>query len=220
LRQAGFTNINLDFIFGVPGQSPESWRATLAETIHLGPEHIATYCLTYEEDTEFLRRLQSKEWSVDLNQDAEFYEISMVTLGDAGYEQYEISNFSKSGRECSHNLAYWEGADYLGLGPSAFSTLGEQRHQNVPDTASYITAINQGTQAANFTETVSPKTRRAERLAFGLRTNRGISIDDLDPWQEQIDDLHGEQYFERIGDRLRLTQKGKMVADSIAEFFL
>jgi oxygen-independent coproporphyrinogen-3 oxidase len=126
LRKAGFTNLNLDFIFGVPGQSADIWEQTLEKTIQLNPEHISAYCLTYEEDTEYFRKFQRGEFSQNVQQDAAFYETTMSMLEAAGYRQYEISNYAKPGHECLHNLAYWHGNDYLGLGPSAFSTIGQR----------------------------------------------------------------------------------------------
>ena len=124
LREAGFENVNLDLIFGIPTQTPEMWQRSLAATMALGPEHISAYNLTYEEDTEFFRRFVSGELRQDNEADAALFETTADTLTAGGYEPYEISNFSRPGRECAHNLAYWDASDYLGLGPSAFSTVG------------------------------------------------------------------------------------------------
>ena len=135
LREAGFANVNLDLIFGIPTQTPAMWTRSLAATIALGPEHVSAYNLTYEEDTEFFRRFVAGELRQDDDADAALFEHTADTLAAAGYEPYEISNFARPGRECAHNLAYWQGADYLGLGPSAFSTVGERRWANVRDTA-------------------------------------------------------------------------------------
>jgi oxygen-independent coproporphyrinogen-3 oxidase len=111
LREAGFTNLNLDLIFGIPGQSVEMWERTLRKTIALAPEHISAYCLTFEEDTDFFRRHQRGELPQDTEQDADFYELTMTLLESAGYRQYEISNYANPGAECLHNLAYWLGQD-------------------------------------------------------------------------------------------------------------
>jgi oxygen-independent coproporphyrinogen-3 oxidase len=132
LREAGFANVNLDLIFGVPTQTRAHWEDSLAATIALAPEHISAYNLTYEEDTEYFRRFTLGELSQDNDADAALFELTAETLENAGYEPYEISNFARPGRECAHNLAYWSGADYLGLGPSAFSTVGERaRHGRI-----------------------------------------------------------------------------------------
>src|SRR5712691_3048836 len=133
LRAAGFANINVDLMFGLPGQSAQQWHSTLEKTIALGPEHISTYCLTYEEDTEFFLRHASGEFRQDCDADAERFEMTMSILQAASYVHYEISNYARPGFESVHNRAYWSGEDYLGIGPSAFSTIGMQRWQNVSD---------------------------------------------------------------------------------------
>ncbi len=216
LREAGFANLNLDLMFGVPGQTAELWSSSLRRTVNLGPEHISTYCLTYEEDTEYFRRLQRGEFRPDEDVDAAFHEEADRVLGEAGYEAYEISNHAKPGFACRHNLAYWRGADYVGLGPSAFSTAGGQRWQNVADTAAYIAAIERGDPARSFVEPLPPATRHAERLAFGLRTAEGVERELLDPGQLTVQRLLEEGLLEAAGARLRLSPRGRLLADEIA----
>ena len=127
LREAVFDNVNLDLMFAIPTQTLAQWEATLEKTLALQPEHLSAYCLTYEEDTSFFRRFQAGEYAQDKEWDADLFEMTLDRLAAAGYEPYEISNHARPGRECLHNLAYWQGADYLGLGPSAFSTCGANR---------------------------------------------------------------------------------------------
>lgn len=218
LREAGFTNVNLDLIFGVPGQTREQWRDSLAKTIALGPEHISAYCLTYEEDTEYFLRLNRGEYQPDADLDADLFETTFETLETAGYEQYEISNYAQPGRDCRHNLAYWLGADYIGLGPSAFSTRGDKRWKNVSETSAYIAAIQLGGSAADFEETLDAPTREAEQIAFSLRTNRGVAKGQLPP--EKISNLVANGLMAEHEGRLRLTRRGKMVADEIAGAFV
>ncbi|MEI6350535.1 MAG: radical SAM family heme chaperone HemW [Verrucomicrobiota bacterium] len=220
LREAGFQNVNLDLMFAVPTQTREQWRASLVKTITLAPEHISSYCLSYEEDTAFYQRFQSGQYVQDKNWDADLFEMTMDTLGEGGYAQYEISNYARPGRDCLHNLAYWAGADYLGLGPSAFSTRGSHRWENVPNTEDYCSRILNGESAASFREEVDPLTRRAEAIAFGLRTNRGISLELLRPWPAEVREFLEEGFFTKDGNRVRLTRKGKMVADTLAEAFV
>ncbi len=221
LREAGFDNVNLDLIFGVPTQTPEMWRRSLAETVALGPEHISAYNLTYEEDTEFFRRFVKGEYTQDDEADAALFETTADTLSAAGYEPYEISNFSRPGRECRHNLAYWQAADYLGLGPSAFSTVGERRWSNVRDTAAYNDRAHAGVTAADFEEAIPPETRRAEAIAFGLRTNRGVAAETLRPWDEQVAEFASLGLLRTDdGDRVLLTRKGRLLADTVAEAFI
>ena len=221
LRAAGFENVNLDLIFGVPTQTVEQWQRSLAETISLGPEHISAYNLTYEEDTEFFRRFVTGEFVQDEEADVALFELTADTLADAGFEPYEISNFARPGRECAHNLAYWQAADYLGLGPSAFSTVGERRWSNVRDTAQYNDRVHAGVVATDFEEVVPPDVRRAEAIAFGLRTNRGVAAETLRPWGEQVAE------FAELGllrtdaaDRVLLTRKGRLLADTVAGAFV
>jgi oxygen-independent coproporphyrinogen III oxidase len=220
LREAGFTNLNLDLIFGIPGQSTETWEQTVEKTVSLAPEHISAYCLTLEEDTEFFKRFQRGELTQDAEQDARFYELTMVKLETAGYRQYEISNYAKPGYECLHNLAYWLGRNYLGLGPSAFSTIGERRWQNTPDTSRYIEQIRSSIEPINFREHVTDRMRKAEAIAFGLRTAIGVSASEMTSWTSELDALRYEGYVKEENARIRLTAKGRMVADSIAELFV
>ena len=220
LREAGFENVNLDLIFGIPTQTPAQWEHSLRETIALQPDHISAYNLTYEEDTEFFRRFSSGELSQDIDADASLFEMTADTLANAGYEPYEISNFARPGRECLHNLAYWEGADYIGLGPSAFSTVGTDRWANVRDTARYNDLIHAGKPAADFYEEVPAAMRGAESIAFGLRTNRGVAAKALLPWREQVAEFETLGLLQTAGSRVLLTRKGRLLADTVAEAFV
>ena len=214
LREAGVGNVNLDLIFGIPGQSEAQWRETLRRTIDLGPDHISAYCLTYEEDTEFFRRFERGELTPEEGRDAVFFEIAMDELEAAGFAQYEISNYARPGRECLHNLAYWRGADYAGLGPSAFSTRGDTRRQNVADTSEYIRRIEGGLDPCDFSELIDAATRRAERVAFLLRTSDGIP--ERDVLRVRADAMESAGLLVRRGETLRLTRKGKLLADEAA----
>lgn len=220
LRAAGFDNVGIDLMFAVPGQTVGQWRATLDKTIALQPEHISAYCLTYEEETEFFRKLKAREFSQDENWDADLFELTMDTLGAAGYAQYEISNYALPDRESRHNFAYWNGADYLGFGPGAFSTVGEHRWQNIPDSAAYTGRTLADTSAISFEETVTPSTRAGETIAFSLRTNRGVPSDLLSPWQREVDEFRALGFLQNAGDRVALTRRGKLMADSVAEIFV
>src|SRR5213076_2744935 len=175
LRDAGFRNINIDLMFGLPGQSTEQWKATLEKTIALQPDHISAYCLTYEEDTEFFLRQSRGELKANPDADADFFEMTMSILEDAGYEQYEISNYSRPGFSSVHNRAYWFGKDYLGLGPSAFSTIGLRRWQNVADYRLYADRILLGQSPIGSTENLTNEMKRTERIALSLRTREGFS---------------------------------------------
>jgi putative oxygen-independent coproporphyrinogen III oxidase len=220
LREAGFENVNLDLMFAVPTQTLAQWQSSLEKTVALAPEHISAYCLTYEEDTEFFAKFQSGEFAQDENWDADLFETTMDVLGATGYEQYEISNHARPGRECLHNLAYWTGADYLGVGPSAFSTVGARRWQNVPNADEYSNRIFAGEPPISFEEKLTPATRLAEAIAFSLRTNRGVERSVVEPWREQVEEFLSLGFLQPRGDRFVLTRKGRLLADSVAEAFV
>jgi oxygen-independent coproporphyrinogen-3 oxidase len=220
LRDAGFDNINLDLMFAIPGQSRGQWRESLLRTIDFVPEHISAYCLTYEEDTRYFEQLQAGEFQRDDGCDAAMFEEAMDTLTAAGYRQYEISNYALPGRESLHNAACWDGRDYLGFGPSAFSTHGLRRWQNVPDSAAYTARIAAGASAVSFEETLPEKTRTGETLAFGLRTEPGIPLAAAAPWEADLAEMRALGLVEVRDGRLRLTRRGKLMADSVAEAFV
>lgn len=220
LRAAGFDNINLDLMFAIPGQSLAQWKATLACTIALGPEHISSYCLTYEEDTAYFRQLQLGTFRQDEERDAELFELTMDTLAAAGYVQYEISNYARLGRESAHNQAYWRGADYLGFGPSAFSTTGLKRWQNIADTTEYLRRVKAGEVLASFREELSPATRRGEMLAFAMRTTQGVERTALAGYDAEIREFHELGFLAEHADRLVLTRRGKLMADAVGRAFV
>lgn len=220
LRAAGFDNINIDLMFAVPGQTVAQWDATLARTIALQPEHISSYCLTYEEDTAYFRQLQLGTFRQDDDRDADLFETTMDTLAAAGFAQYEISNYARPGRESVHNFAYWRGADYLGFGPSAFSTVGLRRWQALPDTAEYTRRILAGESIVHFTEELSPATRAGEIAAFAIRTRDGLPTADLTRWSAALQEFRDLGFVEDRADRVLLTRRGKLMADTVAEAFV
>jgi oxygen-independent coproporphyrinogen-3 oxidase len=227
LRDAGIPQVNLDFIFAVPGQTLQQWEQTLRKTVTMLPDHVSAYNLTYEEDTEFFRRFQRGEFRQEPDDDAEFFELTRTLLGEAGFDAYEISNFAPTGQECRHNLAYWFGHDYLGLGPSAFSTLGTARRRNIANTTEYTRRLRENADGLetviDFREDVDEPTRRFEKIAFGLRTKYGI-----DPaWVEDRPEIVAELRETTLlmpqsgqNSNLILTPKGRLLADSVAEMFL
>lgn len=220
LRNAGFVNINIDLMFGLPGQTIDQWRATLEKTIALQPEHVSTYCLTYEEDTEFFLRHARGEFRQDPDADAEFFEMTMASLESAGYQHYEISNYARTGLESVHNRAYWLGEDYLGIGPSAVSTIRMQRCQNVCDYRVYIDRVLSGESAQGSSENLTDEMKRTERIALGLRTREGISASELRHAGQNIDQLIALKLIRKLNDNFLLTRKGKALADSVTEAFL
>src|SRR5215211_4423431 len=189
LRQAGHTNVSIDLMFGLPGQTLAQWEATLARTVALAPDHISAYCLTYEEDTEFFLRHARGEYRSDVENDTRFFETTMHVLEAAGYQQYEISNYARPGFESAHNRSYWEGADYLGLGPSAFSTVGLRRWQNVCDYRAYSDRVLSGTTPIISVEPLTPANKKTEQIALMLRTRWGIPREWLVDWPNECEEF-------------------------------
>ena len=220
LREAGFQNLNLDLIFSVPGQTRVQWEQSIATTLELGPEHISAYCLTYEEDTAFFDRFRSGEFRQEEERDAAMFEVTMDRLGAGGYAQYEISNYARPGYESLHNWGYWQGAEYLGLGPSAFSRVGGRRWENVPDTVGYCDRVESGGFGEGTVEELSGETLHRERVMFGLRTRRGVVRGDLEPWRDLADRFEADGFFEGDPERIWLTRRGRMVADALAAEFV
>lgn len=217
LREAGIPVINVDLMFAIPGQTPEVWEAGLDRVVRLKTDHVSAYNLTYEEDTEFLARFEGGKdgWSVDSDRDAGFFTAADQRLGAAGFEHYEVSNFAKPDARSIHNQAYWSGQDYLGLGPSAVSTVGGVRWKNVCDTAAYIDQVNRFGHAKGEIESLTDEQLGLERLALGLRTAAGI---DLGDFAEKSQQLLSEGLAVIENRRLRLTLEGMMVADEISGF--
>ena len=218
LRGAGFVDVGIDLMFSVPGQTTDDWRADLEKVVSLRPEHISAYNLTYEEDTEFLSRHQTGELDSDEDRDSEMFELAIDTLEAAGYRHYEISNYARPGHESLHNQAYWAGADYLGIGPGAVSTIAGQRWKTLPDTAAWIRKIQAGEPARVEPESLTVADLRIERIALQLRTAEGIPAALVggirsDPVASLI-----EQGLIETGpsDHLHLTRRGKALADLVA----
>ena len=215
-RKAGFENINVDLMFGLPGQTIDQWRHTLKRTIALRPEHVSSYCLTYEEDTEFFLRHARGEFRQDADADAEFFDLAMSMLEAAGYEHYEISNYARAGFRSAHNRGYWSGADYLGIGPSAFSTVEMTRWQNVSDFRRYSDAVLSGQNPVGSVEQLTEEMKRAERVALLLRTDGGVPAQLLDSFETETREFIKLGLLEKANDRFVLTRAGKALADSVA----
>ena len=220
LRKAGFGNLSIDLIFGVPGQSLGSWRESLEHSLRLAPEHLSAYGLTYEEDTEFFRKLGRGEMAPDEGLEADQFELTAELLGNAGYLQYEISNYSLPGRQSLHNSAYWSGNDYLGLGPSAFSTVGPRRWRNVRETGIYSETTLRGKTAVDFEETVDAMLKARERAAFGMRTLRGLPLSESALWDSALRDLGDKGLVTLTEEKWLLTPRGRLLADTVAEIFV
>ena len=224
LRRAGFRNISIDLIYGLPGETEERWTADLRRAIELNVEHISAYHLTYEEGTRLHQLLQQRQVA-EVSEDASlrFFSLLMDTLQAAGYEHYEISNFARPGCHSHHNSSYWEGIPYLGCGPSAHSYNRTARAWNEPSLLRYIEGVEKGCRPFE-TETLDLATRYNEYVMTSLRTRRGMSPDEI----ADRFDADYRRYCERLlrpfltdgkiekrDDRYCLTRRGIFVSDSI-----
>jgi oxygen-independent coproporphyrinogen-3 oxidase len=220
LREHGFDNINIDLMFALPGQSESKWDETLQAALACAPQHISAYALTYEEDTPFFEKLRLGEYRQDEAREIAMFERTRDILGAAGLFDYEISNFARPGFESRHNLGYWRGADYLGLGPSACSTIGDLRWRNVPDTKAYAERLSLGQSVREELETLDPATRAKERIMFGLRMREGVARAEFGNDTKQLAVLAEQDLAYESEGRVRLTPRGKLVADSVAAMFV
>ncbi|MGB6219743.1 radical SAM family heme chaperone HemW [Haloferula sp.] len=226
LRAADMPSVNIDLMFSIPGLSLDDWRHTLETAIALEPDHISAYNLTYEEDTAFFDSLKRGDLDADEDRDAEQFLLADELLTAAGYEHYETSNYARPGHRSTHNRGYWKGEDYLGLGPSAVSTLGNEglqpassphsvvRTTNVADTDRYIRMIDQVGHAIVETEELTPEQLRLERIALLLRTEEGVPLDLLN--KADLPRLIDSGLAEIRQDRFALTRQGAPLVDPIA----
>lgn len=217
LRDAQFPSLNLDLMFSIPGQSIGTWRSTLEHSLSLKPDHISAYNLNYEEDTDFFRRLKTGEFREDEGRDAEFFNLGIDLLEGGGFEHYEISNYARPGHRSIHNEAYWMGADYIGVGPGAFSTSGGRRWKNVADTDRYIAMTLAGESTETDVEMLTEEERRTERFGLELRTARGLPLELVSTESRRMLETLREQGLLTLEDHfIRLTRSGKPLVDPIA----
>ncbi|UHG92324.1 radical SAM family heme chaperone HemW [Spirosoma oryzicola] len=229
-REAGFENMSVDLIYGIPDptttdQPATLWQTDLQKMLALDVPHLSAYALTIEPDTAFGRwKQKGKLPAVDENLAAEQFEELTKVLTTAGYEHYEISNFAKPGQYARHNTAYWQRKPYLGVGPSAHSYTGFSRQYNIANNARYVTALQNGEVPATV-ETLTIADQVNEYLLTGLRTKWGCSLTELDTLlggdfsQTQSSDLaamYASGWLVRDNDQLRLTEAGKLFADRVA----
>ncbi len=224
-RAAGFSNINIDLIYATPTLNDRQWADSLARVVALEIPHISSYALTVEKQTalEVMIR-KGKVMPVDEEQAARQFEMMAGILERAGYHHYEISNFALPGYFSKHNLAYWQGVPYIGLGPSAHSFINDQRSWNVANTSSYISLINSNTLPQSI-ETISPIQKLNEYLMISLRTMWGCDLEYVSSlWGgqsagkilEQAGKYLSMDLLEKHDQMLLLTDKGKLFADGIA----
>ncbi len=227
--QAAGLKTNLDLIFGLPNQSLASWESSLEQMTELNPTSISCYHLTYEQNTPFYEPRQKGLLRSNEILDEGFFSMADSYLTSLGYDHYETSNYAKPGCESIHNKGYWEGKDYLGLGPSAVSTINEGdgfvRYENVSSTDAYIAQA----ESRDFTptkEVLGRKDWEIERIALMLRTNTGIAKQHLGQVNRQaIQDIIDQGYAywrsdEQGSENLSLKGQGKLLVDGIVEHLM
>lgn len=229
-RAGGIEQINLDLIFGIPGQTLDSWRESLRRAVDLGIDHVACYGLTYEPGTPLTAQMQKGTTiRCDNDLEAEMYLLAIEFLQSCGFGQYEISNFAKPGCQCRHNMIYWSNQPYLGIGPSAASYIDGGRCKNVPHIETYIGDIENGRNAWREIEKLTQHQLAGETAMLQLRLNRGIDIvefsqqvglNPLEFYADQISRYTAEGLMKCTSEHIQLTRDGRLVADRIISDFL
>ena len=225
-REAGFSNINIDLMFAIPGQTGEAWRQHLYQVAELNPEHISAYSLIIEEGTPFA------EQNLDLpDEDTEYqmYEDTAEILERYGYRQYEISNYAKQGYMCRHNAGYWQRLEYLGFGLGASSLYGGMRFSNTHQMQEYLTDSRKPEQIRKDVTVLSRNEQIEEFMFLGLRMTEGISEKNFEEnFNVRLMDIYGDilqkyeetGFMEHIETKWRLTRKGIHVSNHILADFL
>ncbi len=226
VADAGFTNFSLDLIYAIPGMTQELWKKTLAQAIRFQPTHLSAYSLTIEEKTVFGNWMKKGRLSVvDEEKAAEQFELLQSAMDAAGFEHYEISNFCRTGYHSRHNTSYWKQEPYLGIGPSAHSYDGTHRYSNIRNNGLYVKALGAGRLPAE-SERLTPENKINEYILTRLRTHWGCDLhflrsslhDDLLSRRGPYIDIHLENgLLTMTNGVLRLTRKGKLLADKITE---
>ena len=225
VQAAGFKNITIDLIYGTPGLTDEQWKENINRALAFGVPHLSCYALTVEPKTALAKMIADKTVAnVDADQQARHFVLLLELLGQAGFEQYEISNFAKPGFRSRHNSAYWQGSHYLGLGPSAHSFNGTSRQWNIRNNALYINSISRGFIPYE-SETLTDTQQLNEYIMTSLRTIEGISMEHIKlGWGEALSEellLAAKKHLDKghiilNGSRIQLSNSGRFLADGIA----
>lgn len=227
-KEAGFTNISVDLMSAIPGQTLESYEFSLHQILNLEPQHISSYSLIIEEGTPFYEKYWQKP-PVDEETDRRMYEMTGEILEANGYRRYEISNYAKTGYESRHNTKYWTGKDYLGIGLGASSKIGRFRIQNERELSRYLQNIQEHKRVSYIEETLTKEEEEKEYFILGLRCTRGVSLkqfvqcfgrEALAGYEETIGRICELGLAKRQGEMLALTKKGIDVSNLIFEMFL
>lgn len=222
-RKAKLKNVSIDLIFGLPGQNKEGWTHNLEEALALEPEHLSCYGLTLEEGTPLACRVEQGLEVPDGDEQADLYLWTVERLEQAGYHQYEISNFAKDGHESRHNVRYWMGWEYMGFGPAAHSDFGGCRYALVRDLDSYIEGVTKGGKLLAESENIPQRERSGEYIMLRLRTTSGIEeweyrrtyYMNFDPLEAKLREYEQRGWAERIENRWRLTPEGFLLSNRL-----
>jgi oxygen-independent coproporphyrinogen III oxidase len=229
-RAAGIPSISLDLMFAVPGQTAASWRRSLDAAIALGVDHISAYGLTVEEGTPYAAwRAREPKAFFDDAREAELYAMAMRALESAGYEQYEISNFARPGHRCAHNCNYWANGEYVGLGVGAASYRDGVRSVHTRSLDAYVDAAFENRAIPSEGERLEGRKRAGEAMMLALRTSQGVAlsefkerygIDVLTDYAPVVTRFARTGLLERVGDNVRLTQRGRFLANDVCAAFI
>lgn len=224
-RDQGFNNINVDLMFSLPGQTMDMWLETLENVCRLGVEHISCYSLIVEEGTPMHRLIQSGELKIpDEDIDRDMYRLAKNTLEGYGLEQYEISNFSKKGFCCAHNLIYWRNEEYLGVGAGSHSKIDNKRFWNYGDLSTYIDRLKNGKMPIEDSETINFDEELWETIILGLRLNSGLNISEINDkyninflkrYEDTINKLEADLLMIKDGNSIRLTDRGRDLSNRV-----
>jgi oxygen-independent coproporphyrinogen-3 oxidase len=224
-RQAGFDNINLDFMFGLPGQTLEMFQASVRKAILLQPEHLSLYALQVEEGTPLARQVQEGLALPSEDEVADEYAWAQEFLAQQDYEQYEVSNFARKGKACRHNWNIWRGQDYWGFGVSAVGTVQGVRHTHGDDLMGYIHGAQKKMKPVIQEEALSPSVQVFEKLMLGLRTNEGVLKSEIEgyarlnriSYKPRFDLFQKKGFLSLTAGRYRVTSKGYFVLNGLLE---
>ncbi len=222
-RKAKIKNLNLDLIYGLPGQSMDSWKNSVEQALALAPEHLSCYGLSVEEGTALYGRVSRGEHLPDDDEQARRYLWMVERLSQAGYEQYEVSNFAKAGCQSRHNLKYWMGLEYMGFGAAAHSDFGGCRYSYVRDLDGYIRGVLEGDKLLDQSELIPPRERGSEYLMLRLRTTHGIEeweyrreyYMNFDPIAAKLSEYEQKGWAVRTGRRWRFTPEGFLLSNRL-----
>ena len=221
LREAGARNLNLDLMFGVPGQTADDLAADLEQALRVAPEHISYYELEAKPGTRFAHR-HGGELAAQEELLEHHYETVVATLRSAGYQWYETANFCRDGRRSLHNLGYWEGRDYLGLGVGAVSTSGLERRRNAASLPRYLAAVEAGERPPFEIELLTPFERESERVMLGLRLDRPLAVDDLADVidADELERMRRAGLVNVAGSTISLSERGRFMANDVVSTIL